>query len=333
MNAWFQPMRLAALLLGAMVLTALIPPPLDPVRQVDPTQGRHRAPGTRLFEVVLGDGRVLLADQVILDGDEVRLERRDGTLHLTRSQVMNLGSDGPRDHRTHWLGSDKFGRDVLSRLMVATRVSLTVGLLSVCLALLLGTTVGTFAATSRPGVDNLVMRIVDGIIAFPPLFLILALASVLRPSTTQVVVILGATSWMSTCRLARAEVLSLRQRDFVVAAHGLGLPRLRIATRHLIPNAATPLIVDSTLMVAGLVLSEAALSFLGLGIQPPTPSWGNMIGEGRDTLGSSWWVALFPGLAIALTVVAFNLLGDGLRDHFDPKLRSIENTVSEDERC
>jgi peptide/nickel transport system permease protein len=164
------------------------------------------------------------------------------------------------------------------------------------------------------------MRLVDIMLCFPTFFLILAVIAMLEPSIWYIMIVIGLTGWMGVARLVRAEVLSLRERDFILAARGLGATDLRIIFRHILPNALAPVLVAATLGVAGAILTESALSFLGIGVQPPTPSWGNMLTAGKDYLEFAWWLSLFPGLAILVTVIAYNLVGEGLRDALDPKI-------------
>ncbi len=221
----------------------------------------------------------------------------------------------------HPLGTDALGRDVLARLLYGARVSLWVGFvavgLSVCIGLILGLTAGYFGGI----VDELLMRLVDIMLCFPSFFLILAVIAILEPSLTNIMIVIGLTSWMSVARLVRAEALSLRKRDFIQAARLSGASHLRILLVHVLPNALAPVLVAATLGVAGAILTESALSFLGLGVQPPTPSWGNMLMEGKDALEIAPWLSIFPGLAILFTVLGYNLLGESLRDLFDPKLK------------
>jgi peptide/nickel transport system permease protein len=217
------------------------------------------------------------------------------------------------------LGADLIGRDVLSRMLYGARVSLLVSGLGTLLALAAGLLGGLLAGYYRGVVDTIVSRFVDAMMAVPILLLAIALASVLRQGSVWIVVlILGLVNWTYLARIIRAEVLSLRERDFVEAARALGARDGAILARHLLPNLAGPLIVFATLSMAGNILLESALSFLGVGIQPPTPSWGNMIQEGMGFYNVAWWITLFPGLAILLTVVSFNLVGDGLRDALTP---------------
>jgi peptide/nickel transport system permease protein len=222
--------------------------------------------------------------------------------------------------RDHLLGTDKFGRDILSRILYGARVSLTVGLSAVLLASLFGMVFGAFSGYLGGRIDDALMRVVDGFLAFPRLLLVLTLLAFFSNSLLLIVLVLAGTGWMGVCRLVRAEVLSLRESDFIQAAVATGLGRVRIVWKHLVPNTLGPVVVTATLKIGTIILLESYLSFLGIGVQPPTASWGNMVFEGRDVLLSAWWVSAFPGLAIAATVVSCNLLGDGLRDSLDVKL-------------
>jgi peptide/nickel transport system permease protein len=220
----------------------------------------------------------------------------------------------------HPLGTDDLGRDVLARILYGARISLLVGFVAVGIATLIGILVGAMAGFYGRWVDALLMRFVDIILCFPTFFLILAVIAFLEPSIWNIMIIIGLTGWMGVARLVRAEFLSLRGRDFVVAAQSIGATDQRLIFRHILPNALSPVIVSATLGVAGAILTESALSFLGIGVQPPTPSWGNMLITGKQTLGSAWWLSVFPGMAILLTVLGYNLLGEGLRDALDPRM-------------
>ncbi len=215
--------------------------------------------------------------------------------------------------RSHPLGTDQLGRDLFSRLLYGGRISLLVGFVAVGLATAVGIFSGALAGTQGGWVDWAIMRIVDIMLCFPTLFLILAAVAFLEPGLIHIVAIIGLTGWMGVSRLVRAEVLSLQEREFIQAARAAGASSIRIIARHLLPNAMPPILVSVTLGIGSAILIESALSFLGIGIQPPTPSWGNILSEGKDTLGVAWWLTLTPGAAIFLVVLGCNLLGEGLR--------------------
>lgn len=221
--------------------------------------------------------------------------------------------------RDHLLGTDGYGRDVFSRVIWGSRISLQIGFGAAGLALLIGVILGATAGYYGGRIDAVIMRFTDIMMCIPALFLALTVIALFGASMRNTMIVIGVIYWTRTCRIVRGEFLSLRKRDFTEAARALGVKDHRIIFVHLIPNALAPIIVQGTLFIAQVILIESGLSFLGLGAQPPTPSWGNMLTEGYKFLNIAWWIATFPGLAILTTVLAFNLLGDGLRDAFDPR--------------
>ena len=223
--------------------------------------------------------------------------------------------------RAHWLGTDGFGRDVLSRVMWGSRVSLQIGFAATALSLAVGTALGGAAGYFGRGADQAIMRAADAFLSVPALFLVLVVVALFGASLLNTALVIALVTWAPAARVVRAECLTLRARDFVHAAQALGAGHARILGRHLLLNALPVIIVQASLMLGQAILIESGLSYLGLGAQPPLPSWGNMVVEGRQFLASAWWVAAFPGLAIFVTVLGFNLFGDGLRDAFDPALR------------
>jgi peptide/nickel transport system permease protein len=235
----------------------------------------------------------------------------------TRIDVYNVLSPPSLSHP---LGTDELGRDVLSRMIWGSRVSLKVGFIAVGIAIFIGTLVGALAGFYGGVVDAILMRFVDIMLAFPTFFLILAVISIIEPSISTIMIVIGITGWMDVARLVRAEFLTLKEREFVASARAIGAGDLRLIGRHIIPNAASPVLVAATFGVAGAILVESGLSFLGLGVQPPEPSWGNILTSGKDNITVAWWLSLFPGFAILVTVLSYNLVGEGLRDALDPRL-------------
>jgi peptide/nickel transport system permease protein len=223
--------------------------------------------------------------------------------------------------RSHWLGTDPLGRDVLSRVLYGSRVSLAVGFVSVGIAAAIGVLLGAAAGYHGGMVDNIVMRLVDLMLVFPRFFLLLAVLAFLKPSIWTIMTVIGLTGWMGVARLVRAEFLTLREREFVIWSESVGAGALRIIFRHILPNAVAPILVAMTLGIPAAILTEAGLSFLGLGVQPPYATWGNILNDGRDYIEIAWWLTLYPGLAILVTVLSYNLVGEGIRDALDPRLR------------
>ena len=226
-----------------------------------------------------------------------------------------------RGLREHPLGTDHLGRDILSRILYGGRISLGVGLSAVTLSGLIGVTLGLLAGFHGGRIDALIMRVVDVFLAIPYILLAMGVVFALGPSLLNVILVMAITRWVQFARIVRADVLSIREREFVSGARARGNRSMRLLLRHVLPNALTPIIVVATLELAFMIIYESALSFLGLGVQPPTPTWGWMLADGRNYVSTAWWLATLPGLAIMLTVLAVNLLGDWLRDTLDPRLK------------
>jgi peptide/nickel transport system permease protein len=302
-------LALAAVTAGA----ALWPEP--PAATLEPAVAGLAPPGARFATLALADGRTLAATSIERDGDRYRLRGARGERTVPVAQT----APAPLGERRYALGSDRFGRDLVARLLHGGRVSLAVAAAAVALALALGVPLGLAAGLARGAAGALLLALFDAAQAFPRLFLVVALAAIVEPSLLAPVVILGATGWMPIARLVRAEVRRLAAAEFVAAARAAGLPPARIALRHLLPNLWGPIGVEASLAIASAVAAEAALSFLGLGLPPPSPSWGGLVAEGRDLLDVAPWLSLAPGGALALTVLGANLLAEGARAARDPR--------------
>jgi peptide/nickel transport system permease protein len=221
----------------------------------------------------------------------------------------------------HWLGTDEVGRDILARLVYASRISLTIGFLAIVVAVVVGTTLGAVAGYLGGAVDNLVMRLTDAMLSIPSLFFLIVLSVTLGPSVRTMVIVIGLLSWMELARIIRANVLSIKRREFVEAAHTIGARGPAIVVRHILPNTLAPIVVAATLGVGNALLTEATVSYLGLGVQPPQPSWGNMLYNAQSYFFNAPWITLYPGVMILVTVLCINFVGDGLRDALDPRTK------------
>lgn len=243
------------------------------------------------------------------------------SVFVSTANVQNLDNRLlPTGESNHILGTDHFGRDILLRMIVGAGVSIKVGLLASSISLLLGIFLGLIAGYFGKWVDSLIMRFTDIMMAFPVLLFLIAISATFEPSLNTAMIAIGAVSWPPMARLMRSQVLILKSRDFISSVEALGFSHIRILFFHILPNCLGPIIVTFTLGISGAIMAEASLSFLGLGVQPPTPSWGSMINEGKDFLRIAPGLSVYPGIAIAITVLAFNLVGEGLRDALDVKL-------------
>jgi peptide/nickel transport system permease protein len=314
--------RLAALVFAFLVVLAvasLFFGPYPANEQLDPSRGRYRPPLTTMQVVRLQSGVRRLVERAEIIPDGLWIEVQGEVEVLPLAEVTNLTGDGVRERRFFLMGSDKLGRDVFSRWLNGARISLMIATLVVGLATLIGVSVGAVAALGPRWLDSFLMRLVDGLLAFPWIFLLITLGTLFPASIHALVLLLGATTWMGISRIVRAEFLALMKREFILAARGLGADPRRIFFHHLLPNILPTLLVAAPLRIGSVILVESSLSFLGMGIQPPEPSWGNMIAEGREAIIYAWWVPVFPALALVVTMLSLNLMSDGMRDWLDPQ--------------
>jgi peptide/nickel transport system permease protein len=261
-------------------------------------------------------GKLLTEWLVVFDPTLVRLPEK-----LLPPLAAGTGGELAPALGVFLLGTDDLGRDVFARMLQGSFVSLSIGFVAVSIELAIGLVLGGLAGFYGGRVDALIMRFTDVMLCFPTFFLILTVVALLPPSIFNIMVVIGVTSWMGTCRFVRAELLALREQDFVRAARALGLSDARVIFRHMIPNAVAPVLVSATIAVAGAILTESALSYLGFGVQPPNASWGNILADGRPFLFDAPWLFVVPGVAILVVVLSFNLVGEGLRDALNPRLR------------
>ena len=307
---WPRRLRVGACLLVILAFVAVCGPLLvaDPTAIVDPRVTALLPPGSQRVVLRFRDGTGV-AGEAARQAEGFWVVSRRGTEEKIPAADVTAVST-----RRFWLGTDTVGRDVLARLLSGARVSLAVGGLALAVALILGVGAGLASGWTGGIADAVLMRIVDALLAVPMLFLLLFLAAVFRPSLAALVAVLGFSSWMGVARLVRGQVLSLKEREFVLAARAIGASPWRIAFVHLLPNALTPVAQDGALRLGDLILVEASLSFLGLGVQPPTPSWGNMVADGQAVMANAWWLTFLPVALVALTVIAAALVADGLQE-------------------
>jgi peptide/nickel transport system permease protein len=307
---WPQRLLAGGVLLAGLALVAVAGPwfAADPDAIVDARAAALLRPGATRVVVRLRDRTTFACDAARRTGDDWIVSSAGEDRRVPAADVAGVAT------RRFWLGTDTVGRDVLARLLNGARVSLGIGGLALLVALVLGVGAGLAAGWVGGVLDAVLMRLVDALLAVPMLFLLLFLAALFRPSLGVLVLILGFSSWMGVARLVRGQVLSLKERDFILAARAIGASGWRIAFVHLLPNSLTPIAQDGALRLGDLILVEAALSFLGLGAQPPTASWGTMVSEGQEVLANAWWLTLLPTALVAATVIAAALAADGLQE-------------------
>lgn len=294
------------------------PPDQDAV-STEPKQGTSI--GRLALRRMLGNPRSVTALAFIVLVIAIAASANFLAPHSYKAQAR--GSENMAPNASHWFGTDYLGRDVLSRIMYGTQISMLVGVCATAISLVIGVNMGLIAGYFGGHLDAFLMRLTDTISAFPTLLLAVAITALCeKPSILILFFALGVVGWTGAARIVRSQVLTLKTLDYVAAAQALGVSHSRVMFRHILPNCVAPIIVIATLSVGGNILAEAGLSFLGLGVQDPFPSWGGMLSDARGYFHNYWWVAVFPGLAIVLTVLAFNLLGDGLRDALDPKRKT-----------
>lgn len=305
---WPRRLRFGFCLFLAFLVSALASPWLlpDPQEILDPREAGLLPPFSSVFVISTKDGNSIAASQMATRDGELQILRAEKWQALEQSRVVSISK------RFFLLGTDSLGRDVAARLTTAGRISLAVGLLSLGLAVVLGVGLGLLAGLGPSWLERALMAFVDAALALPVLFVLLAFGAFVRPSLFSVVLFLGLTFWMGIARLTRGQVLQIREQPWFVAAKGLGLQPLRLGLVHVLPNLAAPIAQDATLRLGDLILVEASLSFLGFGVPPPIPSWGNMAAEGFEVWRLAWWLPIFPGLAVAATVLAFALIADGI---------------------
>lgn len=319
---WPWTLRVGAASLLGLALLALAAPwlaPHDPNRQFDPFGGRWRPPGTTLWRLELQGGREWLADRVERQGEHLLVQRFERVDQVPVAELLNVAEGNLGEPVFFAFGTDQLGRDVLSRWLFATRISLSICFFSLLISSTLGILIGTLAAYSSRWLDLVVMRLLEAFIAFPWIILLITLATFYNTGPSTLVWVLGLTGWMGTARLARVEARGLKAKEFVLVARMLGVPGWKIFFRHILPNISPPLLVDATIKAGQLVMAEAAISFLGLGVLPPQPSWGNMIADGRDLSTSGWWLIAIPTVSLVAMALAVQWTSDALRNVLDPR--------------